>query len=58
MEHSEEFLQLAEAAKSKIREISVKETLERMKTGTNLIDVREDAGKQKESNCRMAQTAA
>jgi rhodanese-related sulfurtransferase len=42
MEHSKEFLQIAEAAKSRVKEISVEETLERIKEKTNLIDVRED----------------
>lgn len=42
MIHSEEFLQLAEAARSRVKEISVEETRERIKTGATLIDVRED----------------
>jgi len=42
MEHSKEFLQIAEAAKSRVTEISVKETLEKIKEKANLIDVRED----------------
>jgi len=42
MEHSKEFLQIAEAAKSRVREVSVEETLERVKTDAMLIDVRED----------------
>ena len=42
MEHSKEFLQIAEAAKSRVKEVSVKETLEKVKTGAALIDVRED----------------
>ena len=44
MEHSEGFLKLAEEAKSRIREISVEETLERLEAdeGARLIDVRED----------------
>ena len=42
MEHSKEFLQIAEAAKSRVREVSVEETLERVKTDATLIDVRED----------------
>ena len=42
MEHSEEFLKIAEAAKSRVREISVEEALEKVKNGANLIDVRED----------------
>src|ERR671939_1811764 len=44
MEHSEGFLKLVEEAKRRIREISVEETLERLKAGegARLIDVRED----------------
>jgi len=42
MEHSKEFLQIAEAAQSRVTEISVEETLERIKEKANLIDVRED----------------
>lgn len=42
MKHSEEFLQIAGEAKSRVKEISVEETRKRMKTGANLIDVRED----------------
>ncbi|MGI9034779.1 MAG: rhodanese-like domain-containing protein [Pyrinomonadaceae bacterium] len=42
MEHTKEFLRLAEDAKSRVKEISVKETLEKVKNGTPLIDVRED----------------
>ncbi len=42
MEHSKEFLELAEAAKNRVKEISVAETLRRLKAGANLIDVRED----------------
>jgi rhodanese-related sulfurtransferase len=42
MEHSKEFLLVVEEAKSRIKEVSVKETLERMKEGAVLIDVRED----------------
>lgn len=42
MEHSKEFLEIAEDAKSRIREVSVEEARERMKAGANLIDVRED----------------
>ena len=42
MQHTKEFLRLAEDAKSRIREISVEETLERINEGANLIDVRED----------------
>jgi rhodanese-related sulfurtransferase len=42
MEHTKEFLAVAEDAKSRVKEISVDETLERMKEGAVLIDVRED----------------
>ena len=42
MKHSEEFLQIAEDARSRVREISVNEALERQKEGARLIDVRED----------------
>ena len=42
MQHSEEFLAVVEDAKSRIREITVDETIERMEQGAQLIDVRED----------------
>jgi len=44
MKHSEGFLQLVNDAKSRIREVSVDETRERMTAdeGVRLIDVRED----------------
>ena len=42
MEHSQEFLEIVVDAKSRVREVSVAKTLERIKTGANLIDVRED----------------
>jgi len=42
MEHTQEFLELAEAARSHVKEISVFEALEKIKSGANLIDVRED----------------
>lgn len=42
MEHSKEFLELAESAKSRVKEISVAETLEKIERGAALIDVRED----------------
>lgn len=42
MEHSNEFLALVGDAKSRVREVSVAETLERIADGANLIDVRED----------------
>lgn len=42
MEHSKEFLEIAEDARKRVKEVSVAETQERIKTGANLIDVRED----------------
>lgn len=42
MEHSKEFLELAEAARRNVKEISVAQTLEKIERGANLIDVRED----------------
>ena len=42
MKHSPEFLAIVNDAKSRIREVSVAETLERVNGGANLIDVRED----------------
>ncbi len=42
MIHSAEFLAVVDDAKSRVREVSVDETLERMKDGAVLIDVRED----------------
>jgi rhodanese-related sulfurtransferase len=44
MKHSEGFLKLVNDAKSRIREVTVEETRERMKAddGVRLIDVRED----------------
>ncbi len=42
MEHTKEFLEIAEDARSRVREISVAETLEKLKKGASLIDVRED----------------
>ncbi len=42
MNHSEEFLQIANDAKSRVKEVTVAETLERIRDGANLIDVRED----------------
>lgn len=42
MIHSAEFLAVVEDAKSRVREVSVDETLERMNDGAVLIDVRED----------------
>ncbi|MEJ7848704.1 MAG: rhodanese-like domain-containing protein [Pyrinomonadaceae bacterium] len=42
MEHSREFEALAAEAKSRVKEVSVERTLERLATGAKLIDVRED----------------
>ena len=42
MEHTKEFLEIAEDARSRVKEISVEETLERIESGAALIDVRED----------------
>ena len=42
MIHSEEFLAIVNDAKSRVREVSVDETQERMKNRAVLIDVRED----------------
>jgi rhodanese-related sulfurtransferase len=42
MKHSAEFLQIVEDAKSRVREVSVAETLERMTKNAVLVDVRED----------------
>jgi rhodanese-related sulfurtransferase len=42
MEHAKEFLEIAEDARSRVKEISVAESLEKVKDGANLIDVRED----------------
>jgi rhodanese-related sulfurtransferase len=44
MKHSEEFLAIVDDAKSRVKEISVEETLRRMREDENvkLIDVRED----------------
>lgn len=42
MEHSKEFLAVVNDAKSRVREVSVEETLERLKESACLIDVRED----------------
>ena len=42
MKHSEEFLEIVNDAKSRVREVSVEETRERINDGANLIDVRED----------------
>ena len=42
MEHTEGFLRLVGDAKTRVREVSVAQTLERMKRGARLVDVRED----------------
>lgn len=42
MIHSEEFLAVANDAKSRVREVSVAEAQKRMADGATLIDVRED----------------
>ena len=42
MDHSAEFLKLVEEAKAGVREVSVAETLDRVRNGAALIDVRED----------------
>lgn len=42
MQHSEEFLAIVDDAKSRIRELTVAETRERVAKGAVLIDVRED----------------
>lgn len=42
MKHSEEFLAVVDDAKSRVREVTVAETLERVEAGAVLIDVRED----------------
>lgn len=42
MKHSAEFQAITDDAKSRVREVSVAETLERQKAGAQVIDVRED----------------
>ncbi len=42
MKHTEGFLKLVDDAKSRVREVSVEQTLERVREGARLIDVRED----------------
>jgi rhodanese-related sulfurtransferase len=42
MEHTEGFLKLVDDAKSRVREVSVEQALERLRRGARLIDVRED----------------
>jgi rhodanese-related sulfurtransferase len=43
MEHSKEFLAVVDDAKSRVREVTVDQTIERMEKGAQLIDVREDS---------------
>ena len=42
MQHSTEFLKIVEDSRSRIKELSVSETQERMLQGAKLVDVRED----------------
>jgi rhodanese-related sulfurtransferase len=42
MQHSLEFLKLVDEVKTRIKEVSVPQTQQRIKAGANLIDVRED----------------
>jgi rhodanese-related sulfurtransferase len=42
MKHTEGFLKLTADAKTRVREVSVEQALERLKAGARLIDVRED----------------
>ena len=42
MEHTEGFLKLVDDAKTRVREVTVGQTLDRMRQGARLIDVRED----------------
>ena len=42
MKHSEGFLRLVEDARARVREVTVEQTLGRMREGARLIDVRED----------------
>ena len=42
MEHSKEFEAIAEDAKSRVNEITIDATLERLKDSATLVDVRED----------------
>lgn len=42
MQHSEEFLAVVNDAKTRVCEVTVDETIERMEQGGQLIDVRED----------------
>ena len=42
MKHTEGFLKITDDAKSRVHEVDVAQTLERMKAGARLVDVRED----------------
>ena len=42
MQHSNEFLEIVNDAKSRVKEINVKQAQERINTGAIMIDVRED----------------
>lgn len=42
MEHSKEFLELTSEVRTRVKEITLAETEERLKNGAKLIDVRED----------------
>ena len=42
MKHTEGFLKIVDDAKTRVREVDVSRTLERLKAGARLIDVRED----------------
>lgn len=42
MKHTEGFLKLVDDARARVREVSVEQTLERVRAGARLIDVRED----------------
>ena len=42
MKHTEGFLKLVDDARSRVREVDVEQTLERVREGARLIDVRED----------------
>ena len=42
MKHTEGFLKIVDDAKTRVREVDVSRTLERVKAGARLIDVRED----------------
>ena len=42
MKHTEGFLKIVDDAKTRVREVSVGQTLERLKRGALLVDVRED----------------